>query len=91
MKDAIKSQSLMMTHNREKHRRLPGGPALQPVAFPTVQQALLYRPPLPTAAQPIRTKPQTGTAAVTSTAPVLPGTSASWLELVTLLLQRCDR
>ena len=52
MKNIIKPQSLMMTHNREVHRLLPAGPALQPAAFSTVQQALLYRRPLPTAAQP---------------------------------------
>lgn len=92
MKDAIKPQSLMMTHNREKHRLLPGGPALQPAAFPTVQQALLYRPPLPTAAQPSRPKPQPGTVVSASTAPVAPGTSASLLQstkALTLLLQQC--
>ena len=74
MKDAIKSQSLMMTHNREVHRRLPAGPALQPAAFPTVQQALLHRPPLPTAVQSLRPKPQTGNV---STAAVMPAMSAS--------------
>ena len=94
MKDIIKPQSLMMTHNREVHRLLPAGPALQPAAFSTVQQALLYRPPLPTAAQPSQPKPQTGNAGSEVTAPVAPATSALWLEsmkALTLSLQHCDR
>ena len=60
--DAIKPQSLLMTHNRERHRDLPAGPVLQPAAFSTVEQALkLGRPKYPDPPRP----PQSGNACCT--------------------------
>lgn len=64
MMDAIKPQSLLMSHNREVHRELPAGPVLQPAAFPTVEQALRHgRPNYPKPARPsVSRPPQSGNA-----------------------------